>query len=273
VEKPDVNNSEVDEWAIKDDLTCVPALLSLKGLGLKGAEELVKNRPPEGFSSLQSFFYDGSEWRYSKFNKKCLESILRMEGLRNVPGAVGPNGMFKNHAHLERALFGETTRPSKAKKGALVTYKNLALLKDNRITFEELALNCSDADWPTVQKIEYQKEIVGFYDKSLIVGKFLKMFQEFDIDAIDEAPDDENKTRVWATVDEVQQKKARNGNPFLVVSASGVSERPYSFRVWKTAANSTPFWIVGNVLVFSLNYDKEWGYNVPPNCKIIKVEK
>lgn len=273
IEKPDINFSAVDEWTIRSDKSCIPALTSLKGLGVVGARELVKNRPPNGFNSLQDVFYDGTHWRYSKFNKKCLTALLRLEGLHNVPDAIGPNGVFRNHAHLENALFGITTRASKAKRGAMVDYKNIDLLKKQTITFEELALDADDTDWTVAERIEQQKKIVGFYDKSLIVGKFLKMFNEFGIDAIDETPDKRPKKGVWMTIDDVTQKKAGNGNPFLVVKASGVTEKEYQFRIWKTSKETTKDWISGNIIIASLDYSGEWGYSVPHNCKITQVEQ
>jgi DNA polymerase III subunit alpha len=275
VEKPDVNKSDVDEWVVDNDKCCVPSLTSLKGVGSTGAQELVRYRPMGGYKSLQDFFYSGDEWRYSKLNKKCLQALLRMDAFRNIPGAVGKDGIFKNHAHLENALFNEGERPSKAKVGVLVKYKNFDLIKDKKTTFEVLALETDSTDWTSVQKIEHQKEIVGFYDKSLIVGKYLPMFREFEIDAIDEADDEKAKKRVWAIVDEITQKVAKTGQkkPFIVVKASGITEKPYTFRVWNTMASKSLYWVPGNVLVFGLQYSDEWGYAVPANAKIIKVER
>lgn len=273
VEKPDVNASDVDEWTIQDDKTCVPALTSLKGVGVTGAQELVKSRPENGFTSLHDFFYDGDEWRYSKLNKKCLTALMRMDAFRNIPGAIGPSGVFKNHAHFERAVFGEVAKPSAAKKGALVTYEIQKLLKANRITLEEAALESDDTEWTVPEKIEFQKEIVGFYDKSLVVGRYLPVFAEFNIDAIDQVEDDTKKSKVWAVVDDVTQRAARNGNPYVVVKASGVTEKTYTFKVWKTSMHNTPFWIPGNIVIFSLEYSEDWGYSLPPGSKIMKVNK
>jgi DNA polymerase III alpha subunit len=270
VQKPSVNNSEVDEWNVMSDKTCVPAFNSLKGVGLTGARELVKERPPRKFRDLHDFFFDGDYWRYSKLNKKALTALIRMEAFDSLD-CVGPGKLFKNYAHMENTIFGETTKMGRQKK--YVTYQNFDLIKKKKATFEELALDADDNDWPTTQKIQHQKEIVGFYDKGLIVGEFMPTFREFDIESIDQAADEQNKDRVWALVENVKEKMTKNGKPFLTVQVSGMTEKPYNFRVWNESLQTTKHWIEGNVLVFSLNFDKDWGYNVPRNSKILKVNK
>lgn len=275
VQKPDINRSEISEWKV-DGKECIPSLTSLKGLGVKGAEELVKNRPEGGFTNIEQFFFDGEEFRYSKFNKKCLTALIRMEAFNSM-GIVGPEKLFKNYAHMERALFGTTTKLKRRKNGEslgkYITYQNFDLIKKRKNTIEELALEADSEDWPTAQKIDFQREIVGFYDKGLIIGEYLPIFREFEIDAIDETEDEDSKKNIWAVVEEVKQKTSSSGKPYVQVWVTGMTEKRYMFRVWNTEKRNDPHWQEGNVNCFSLDYDDEWGYNVPFRSKIMRIEK
>lgn len=275
VKKPDVNHSDISEWSVKD-MICVPALTSLKGVGETGAAELVSNRPVGGFQDIQQFFFDGDTFRYSKFNMKCIKALVRMEAFGSFK-VVGPGCIFKNYAHMENTLFGETTKLKRKKDGTslgkYITYKNFDLIKKKKATIEELALEADSDDWPTVQKIEFQREIVGFYDKSLIVGEFLPIFKEFGVEAIDEVEDETSKRNVWAIVEDVKQKTSSTGKPYVQVEVTGMTEKKYMFRVWNTEKRGHPHWKEGNILTFSLNYDEDWGYNIPFRSKVMKIEK
>lgn len=266
--KPDVNWSEPEEWNIFEDKTAVPAFTSLKGMGGTASNEIIAKRPKDGFKDLEDFFFDGEDWRWKKLNKRSLEALVKMEGFESLK-CVGPNKVFKNYAHMFNTLFGETT---KFKKNKYITYKNFDLIKSRRSTVEELALETDDTDWPVKEKMAQQKEIMGFFDKNLIVGKYLKVFNEFEIEAVDEKEDEKNKSKVWFVVDDVKEKKTKTGKPFLVVTASGMTEKSYNFKVWNESLNGSKFQ-AGAILVTSLEYDKNWGYNVARGAKIMEVNK
>lgn len=245
VEKPDVNKSTDVSWDLSESNSFVPPLVSLKGIGLTAAGELVRLRPKGGFKDLHDFLFKNDAWRWSKLNKKGLQVLVRIEALDSL-GCVGEDKLFKNYAHMERSLFAD----------------NYDKIKKGKLTIEDAAALAPTDDWSTVEKIGIQKGIVGFYDKGLIVGEFLKTFEEFNIKAIDDTPDNKSKLKVWAIIETVDQKMSRNGKPFINVSATGMTDKPYFFRVWNTSVKETSIWIEGNVVVFGLDFDKKWGFNV-----------
>lgn len=268
VGKPNVNLSQVYDWNVSEDKKCVPALTSLKGVGKTAAEELVRNRPLSGFKNIQDFFFDSDNiWRWSKFNKKALSALVKVEGFEDFD-CIGEDNLFENYAHMEKTLMGETV---KLKKGKYITYNNLDLLKKGKATLEDLASEVDETDWTSIEKIEQQKELMGFYDKGILIEEVLPTFIEMNIEAIDENPEDGPKARVWALLEDVKEKETSKGKPYLVVKASGMTEKLYNFRVWNTEKND--LWSLGSVIVFSLEYDQKWGYNIPRNCEVIKVTK
>jgi len=61
--------------------------------------------------------------------------------------------------------------------------------------------------------------------------------------------------------------------PFLVVTVSGVSNKPYSFRVWNASVKNNTLWKEGNVIICSLDYDEDYGYSLSNKSKVMKVTK
>ena len=99
----------------------------------------------------------------------------------------------------------------------------------------------------------------------------LDMFEEFGVKAVDEVADNRQKKNVWAVVESITQKKTKNNKPYLAVTVSGMSDKEYFFRVWNQKRDDD--WSEGNVLIFSLDYNQEWGYNVTRNSRVLRVTK
>lgn len=245
IAKPDVNHSSL-EWVVGDGI-CFPSLLSLKGVGDVAAEELVRRRGM-GFKDINDFFFTSEgEWRWNKLNKKCLEVLIKTGGFESL-NCVGAGGIFKTNKHFFDTLeqYGDKLRKKK-------------------ITLEEAAKQTEVSDWTTKEVFEFQKEIVGFYDKVAYLRKFEKVFKEFDIQAIDEVEDNKNKTNVWAIIEDCIQKKTKTGKPYLQIKCSGRTEKMYEFRVWDQM--KTKDWEVANVIILDLKYD-EYGFSLPRNHNV-----
>jgi DNA polymerase-3 subunit alpha len=263
IKKVDVNTSPVDEWVYDGSVWC-PPLTSIKGVGQTAAKELVSDRPKEGFRDIHHFLFDADgEFRWSKFNKKVMESLMKAEAFLSLD-CVGPGKLFKNYRHMHDFIS-----------------QNWDDIKKGKVKLEEAVLHECD-DWSVAEKIVIQRELVGFYDKGLVVGKFLKTFKEFDISAIDEygETDDEgneiydDKIKVWGIVEKVEEKPTKHGKPFLTISVSGNGNKPYTFRIWNTSIKQTTVWVEGNVVVFSLDYDKEYGsYTLSRKTKVLRITK
>ena len=269
IRKPDILLSTMNTWNISDKKECIPAIMAIKGVGLMAATDLFTHRPKTDNPTLQEFFFDGSTYRYGKFNKTCLTALMRTEGFISL-NCVGDDKIFKNYAHMERTFFGETI---KWKINKHITYSNFNLIRDGRSTIEELAAEANADDWTTSEKIQHQKELLGFYDKSLVIGDAEQVLAEYNVSPIDQVADDEDKNNVWVLVDKVSEKKTKKGSTFLIVSATGLSEKTYSFRVWNASTATTKIWKEGNLLVLSLEYEKLYGYSVGRNSDILVIKE
>ena len=261
VMKVDINTSTTESWDLVNG-SWAPPLTSLKGMGSVASNELLLHRPKDGFKDINNFFFNElGEWRWSKLNKKSIEALIKAESFNSL-GCVGSMDLFKNYKHMYEFISG-----------------NWDELKKVKIKLDDAIISVCD-DWSVAEKIVMQREIVGFYDKGLIVGKFLKMFEEFEVSAIDEYGETDgdeeyagNMIRVWGIVEKVIEKTTITKKPFLVVTVSGVSNKPYSFRVWNTSIKNNTLWKEGNVIICSIDYDEDYGYSLSNKSKVMKVTK
>jgi len=258
VNKPDVNVSSVSAWHLNDKSECAPPFISLKGVGESAATELVSARSQGRFKDIEDFLWDqNGNWRWSKLNKKVFQVLMKAEAFDSLE-CVGKDKLFKNYKHMNDSFF---------------EVDKFDRIKRKRISLEDLAAQANSDDWNTAEKVVAQKEIFGFYDKSLVIGPFQETFDSFSIQSIDEVPDELGKPRVWGLVEKVIEKVSKNKKPFLTITASGMSDKPYVFRIWNASLSSTNVWGEGNIVIFSLDYDKDWGYNLSRRDRPIRVTK
>jgi DNA polymerase-3 subunit alpha len=255
VSKVDVNLSDIKDWTCVDKIW-LPPLVSLKGLGEIGACELVNQRE-DGFKDLHDFFFNEyGAFRWSKLNKKCIEALVKTEAMASLKD-IGPDKVIKNYKHLHEFL---NEHWEKFKKG--------------KVKLDEAGL-MDVPDWTAAEKILIQKEITGFYDKSLIVSKLLKTFKDFNISAIDEYYEDDEQGpmhKVWALVEEIEHKPTKTGKSQQYITVSGMSNKLFKFKAW-LKPDQIKDWQIGNAMVFSLQYSPEWGYNLDKHQKYLRITK
>ncbi|MBI2449659.1 DNA polymerase III subunit alpha [Candidatus Pacearchaeota archaeon] len=248
IEKIDINQSDAKEWKVQNK-KCIPAFISLKGIGETAAEEIIQNRL-DGFNNLNDFFFDGeNNWKLHKINKKTIEILCKVEAFDSF---VGKDKLFKNHKHMYHFIT-----------------VNLNQLKKKKMKLEDAAL-IKIEDWNIQEKISFQKELRSFYDKGFIVDKYQKTFDEFKIKAIDETEDKQDKKKVWLVIENVMEKTTkRDGRPFVVVKCSGSSEKQYEFKIWNTKKENT--FAEGCVIIADLVYDGDYGYSLRNKNNILTL--
>jgi DNA polymerase-3 subunit alpha len=262
VENVDVNFSAVEDWNFVNN-SWRPPLNSLKGVGVIAAREIASQRPAEGFKTIYDFFYDAEDkWRWKKVNKKVVGVLMKSESFNSL-SPVGTTRTFKNYKHMHDFVLD-----------------GWAGLKTNKVNLTDAAHGvCSD--WTSAEKVIIQRELKGFYDKELIIGRFLDTFKEFEIKAIDEygatdIDEEEYKgplPKVWAVVEAVVQKMTKTNKPFLVVAVSGLSEKMFKFKIWNMEKKESGAWTEGSVVIFSLDYDENFGYSLSRNGKVMQITR
>ena len=153
----------------------------------------------------------------------CTESF-------NSINPVGKDKPLKNYKHLLNTLFQN---------------EKFDELKQSWEKIEQESLLVFSDDWTDIEKINVQKTLLGYFDKNIIVGKFLSAFKKFGVQAVDDVPDNKDKKNVWCLVEDVKTKETKTSKSYYLVSSTGSSDKVYNFKVW----DPTDEWKVGNIMV------------------------
>ena len=219
VGKLDINRSSLD-WEI-DGKTLYPSLTTVKGVGDTAAEELCNIRKDVGgyFTDLEFFFYyDGFTaktkkpkkfWRWSKFNKSAIDALIKCEAFDSLEDATST---FDNYKHMYQCLIPNYDR-----------------LKRGSFKWKEQAPEFICNDWTDLEKIDFQKELLGTYDKSLLFSdKVLEAFRELDIQPLPML--DESPKYIWFILKDYKRKKTAKGKPYINLKISDVDDKVKSLN-------------------------------------------
>lgn len=209
IKMPDINIS-TNDWVCDNDKNLYPSFTSIKGIGNAAVEEITSLRP---FTDIYDLLYrkeikqlksgPKEKWvcRLSKFNKKSLEAMIKLNALDSL-GCVGYSKLFENYAHMHRTVI-----------------ENWDKIKTKPELLMELAQTVDKTDWTQKEKAAHQQELLGTYDKSLILGQdVLDFFKEQKIQSVGEISKFERRT--WFAVDEVKTAKTKTDNVYYKLSIS-----------------------------------------------------
>ena len=155
VETPHVNHSEW-RFTVTGD-TIFFALGAIKGVGQGAVEAIVEARkslPDQKFESLDQFF---STVDFKRVNKKVIDCLIKA-------GAF--EGFGAHQAQLSAGYEKFLDRADKARKDREVGQGNLfaLLMSDDGAPAEVESVKLDPcALWPRAAKLQYEKEVLGFY--------------------------------------------------------------------------------------------------------------
>lgn len=224
VGKPDILKSG-KSWTVQNKIL-IPSLSTIKGFGEAAAAELISIRKgwqipdSESFGReyfrdiFESFFYDRKEiqqkkgikikkvWKFSKFNKRGLEALIKCEALDGL-NIVGSGKLFENYAHMHRCLIENWSKKEQQK-------------------FDILALSDSyeKKDWDDGEKVEFQAELIGTFDKSLLLTEEdIESFMISDIYPISYISSS-GSISCWFLLQNAIQKRTKTGKEYYKLQIS-----------------------------------------------------
>lgn len=224
--KPDLNLSE-NEYTlnlINGVKTLVPSFSSLKHVGSTVVREIKDYRP---YRTTEDLLWTKNllhtVWRHSKFNKRALATLVKMEAFDSM-GLVGPDKTFKNYKQMHDVLIEKSDQIKKALSR-----------KKNRNHEELLKQFIEEAqtieDWTTDEKIKFQSELSGSIDVGLICTPEIEAFLiKNQIQPIEQWEDD--KTPYWAIVQSSTIAATRAGKKYLKISLMGSDGSAHVCNVW-----------------------------------------
>ncbi len=269
VNKPDVNKSLADRWFVKNK-ECVPALVAVKGIGDTAANELVSFRK-EPFKDIYDFCYTTNsigerEWRWGKFNRKAIEALIQVEAFESV-GCVGADKIFKNYRHMHDVMINNFDL---IKKG----YIRIKADKEKKIKAQKLLLSLEELaekseakeDWSSQEKIQLQKELMGIYDKTLILSQdVLNLFFKRDITPFTDIEEDFHLH--WFILKDYTEKTTGSGKPYVSLKISDIEG---NVKVLNYFGEKVPLQ-KESIYVACMKKDGHW-LNVQYGKKLVKVK-
>lgn len=219
IERPDINLSE-NIVIIKDNLI-LPSFNTIKHFGTAVQSELNRYRP---YKTVEDLLWDsGGNWRHSKFNKRALSTIIKLEGLSSMD-IVGVGKQFPNYAALHYVVVDHADE-----------LKRACSRKKNRNHEELLVKLIEEAQsipaWTSQEKIGFFQQLAGSVDIDFIIPQKLKdKFIEHSILPLNMRTS--KNDLVWGIVSSTEVKKTKTGKTFMKMRIYGQDEVQQLVFVW-----------------------------------------
>lgn len=251
----DVNHAALG-WTVLPGKRLMPSMTSCKGVGGSAVEEIMEMRP---FDSIEQLLYnDDGTWRPSKFNRKAMESLIKVRAFDSL-GCVGEDKVFKSYRHMHEVLMGsyteEVTRKRKGVEETVeITRDHGSLIKrstkkdphEGRKAFYELARRLApdfSEEWDRREIAELQTSVFGSMDVMMMFEQ--RIFDSLGSKGVCSVEDLEvgQSDVVWfATVlasskkqkepSAGSMKKTRNGKSYAQAYVAGPTGKPLRLNLW-----------------------------------------
>ena len=162
IDPPDVNRSEPYFSVVDGHI--VYGLLGIKGLGEQAAEMISAEREKNG--PYQSFMEFLDRVDLHTVNKKAIEVLIRT-------GSFDKLGQFRSVllTNLERAVEYAAHKKDATKFGQVSLFGDTDIEEFTEFKFEEVE------DWPQMEKLRVEKELIGFYISGHPLDEYRKAFE------------------------------------------------------------------------------------------------
>jgi DNA polymerase-3 subunit alpha len=230
-EQVDINYSGL-EWQYSEEAQAfVAPLTSVKGLGDAAVAEIFQNRP---YRSLDDLFFDEEgEWRHSKLNKSCLESLVLVEGFGSLKEMR--EGTLKNHNQLHNLLSSNYDALRKGRMGMTKTAAK-KYEKEHGTKPDALSMMIPEAnhieDWSRTQKIANIVEVLSSAPEDLIFPPdIMRKVKKSQVQALYDLEPGAPGI-VWFCATAVTKKVTKNNKQFYVFDTVDDQSRTIRLRVW-----------------------------------------
>jgi len=224
----DINHADKN-WTILEGKKFMPSFFSCKGVGATAVEEIIQNRP---YRTIYDIFWneDGS-WKLSKFNKRAVDSLIKIRGLDSM-GIVGPGKTFQSYHQMYETIIPNWNAIRKS-------------LKRNKFEGQQNFQNALKENehwepWTKREIIDNEMNLLGSVNVETIVRvEHLNEFHEKGWKPIEEY---NYPSPYWFIVVESTVRKTKKGSPYLRCKVMGSNGKHEWLNVWSwRAANLPPY--------------------------------
>jgi len=250
ISPPDINvSTHVWTWS-EETQAFVPPLTSLKGVGGAAMNDIISLRP---FKDLNDFLFDSEgEWRHSKVNKRCIESLIWMEAFNSLDDFK----TFKitNHRQLESIVMGNL---GTLKKGIYGMTKKKAIKSGAAPILEDLITQSQGMeDWTRTEKIALQVEISGAAPRHVLFpDEIMEKIRKANVVPVTEIPPDAQEV-CWFAILKIEEKSTKNGKAFMKIKVTDDTSGEMWIRVW---GNKNSKLVPYSIWMANVKNDSGWG--------------
>ena len=245
---PDINKSEVD-FTVENGAVRY-ALSAVKNVGEGGMQIVVAEREKNGpFKSLEDFF---KRVDVAALNKRYVENLAKSGAFECVE--KNRSLVFNNVETLVAYAADQTASRNSSQMGLFG-----ADTTANKLKLKQYP------DWPSLEKLDYEKEALGFYlsahplDSFNTVLERMRVVDYSDLPTMVKAAGGPVRAQVAALVSGVRERISQKGNRFAFVTASDKSGSFDCICFSDTLESSRDKLNSGQPLLFSVVADRREG--------------
>jgi len=230
IEHVDINTS-TEQWEISEDgKTLIQPFSSIKGVGDKAVEQIIKHRP---FNTPEELLFN-DEVVYSKLNKKALHALCLSGGLDSLV-----DDRFNGCKHFWMACINN--RP-----------KNLKKLTENIKEY------CIEEDFTTEEKIENVSTLTGIFPFDLVMTRQLKeSIMNNRVPALGNW--DKDLGVAWFIPREIVKKKTKNDKPYWILKVIDDTSTVTTIRCWGIKEHDEIH--LNRPYAAKLQHNEDWGFS------------
>jgi DNA polymerase III subunit alpha len=216
----DINYAE-QTWTTVGDKKLMPSFLSCKGIGLAAVDEILQNRP---YSSIENLLWnEEGTWKHSRFNKKALESLIKIRGLESI-GIIGENKTFSSYRQMMEVMesgYGDFRKSTKRNPKVGMT------------NFYQVLSECDNlSEWSQKELMDFESKLLGSVNvEALLPKKLMQKLNEKNISSIDEWS---QKDYYWFMVTSAAKKLTKNKKPYFLLSGIASTGKTSKIFCWGT---------------------------------------
>ena len=237
----DINEAD-KTWTILEGKRFMPSFMSCKGVGEAAVDEIIANRP---YTDIKTMMWtDEGKWRHSKFNKKAMESLIRVRAFEST-GMIGRD--FESYKHMLESLVPSWNSLRKSlKRNPWEGYDNFVNAREENRGLQEFSKN---------EIIINENELFGYVSPETIIteDQIQKLYNK-DIRPVCEW---DKEWLYWFVPTQVMPKRTKNGKYYLrmkITSNDGNSEWMNCWG-WNGRTPVEPY----TICVAIINEQEGWG--------------
>jgi DNA polymerase III alpha subunit len=213
-------------------------LTAIKGVGSSAVEEIMRNRPFTNFD--QMLFTEDGKWKPSKMNKTCFDSLCKVEAFGSLDEVT--SGAVRNHHQIHEIIVGNYDLLKKGRHGMTKTAAKKLMNSQGFVPDfikEKIIENYDLEDWPRPVKIGNSVDLMAGADEDLVFPpRIMEKINRSQVPAITSLSG-KDKGIVWFCIQEIQEKKTKNGKVFYRMRVCDNNSESTWLRVW-TKFDKTP---------------------------------